>query len=295
MSESKDEKEGFLQKIGEGSYGKVYKTYSAKHKKYIAIKYFGRSVELAKKEYHILSELKHDNIVMVYSLDIIENIAIMNMELMDLTLQSLLFDARRNKKPFHESETKAMLYFILNGLNECHSKDIVHCDIKPENILISEKSVKICDFGLAGKNGSRSNKEVVSRWYKPLEVVFEAKKIKTSIDIWSLGCIFYEMLTNEILFHSANNYEQGYLIISRMGVPTDDECESMGFKKGSIKKEIEIILPNVTFDPYQVKVKDKIALDLLSSMLQYNPSKRITAEEALMHPYFNNYHINMVI
>lgn len=115
------------------------------------------------------------------------------------------------------------------GLNYIHSKGVIHRDFKPNNVLISGSIVKICDFGSSKTigPGEISTSYICSRFYRAPELILGAKTYGVGIDFWSLGCIFFELVAEHVLFEGRNAIEMYSLIIKTLGTPTEEECFSM--------------------------------------------------------------------
>ncbi|SBT37324.1 protein kinase 5 [Plasmodium ovale wallikeri] len=160
---------------------------------------------------------------------------------------------------------KSFLLQLLNGIAYCHEHRVLHRDLKPQNLLINrEGELKIADFGLARAFGIPVRKythEVVTLWYRAPDVLMGSKKYSTPIDIWSVGCIFAEMVNGRPLFPGVSETDQLMRIFKILGTPNSKNW------------------PNL-------KGLDDSGIDLLSKMLKLDPNQRITAKQALEHAYF---------
>ena len=204
----------------------------------------------------------------------------------------------QNGGPLTPPQVKSMLYQLLQGLVHCHRRRIMHRDLKPSNILVDHKGLqmKIADFGLARTFGlplKSYTHEVVTLWYRAPEILLGQKVYSTAVDMWSVGCIFYEMAHKRPLFYGDSEIGQIFKIFKIMGTPTDETWQGIGELP-----EFKFSFPMWKTDASQNIVKmsqnmDEVAVDLLFKMVQLEPAKRISAKEALQHPYFNDFRPQM--
>jgi cyclin-dependent kinase len=282
-----------LEKIGEGTYGIVYKAKEKKTGELLALKKIRLEAEdegipsTAIREISLLRQLQHPNIVRLYDVVHTEKKLTLVFEFLDQDLKKYLDACGDNGL---ESYTiKSFLFQLLQGVAYCHQHRVLHRDLKPQNLLINmEGELKLADFGLARAFGIpvRSyTHEVVTLWYRAPDVLMGSKKYSTPVDIWSVGCIFAEMANGRPLFPGSSEKDQLNRIFKLLGTPTKQIWPSM--------VELPEYKENLPFYPPQnlkslVRRLDANGIDLLSRMLQYDPAKRISAEQAMQHPYFKD-------
>jgi cyclin-dependent kinase 2 len=282
------------QKIGEGTYGTVhFATYKGTNKR-VALKQIRINGDnegvpsTCIREITVLKELNHQNIVTLYDV-IIHNTDKLYMvfEFIDQDLKMLL--DRIKPRPLPVTYVKSFMFQLLQGLAYCHSHRVIHRDLKPQNLLVTNDGViKLADFGLARPVAIPSRcytHEVVTMWYRAPEILMGTRLYSTGIDIWSLGCIFAEMSTTEALFCGDSEIDQLFNIFKRLGTPDQDSWPSIhklpdyndAFPKFR-KQNLHSLVPGMSED----------GLDLLKKMLIYMPIWRITAKNALSHQYLRD-------
>lgn len=182
---------------------------------------------------------------------------------------------------------KSFLYQLLRGVAYCHQQRVLHRDLKPQNLLINrEGALKLADFGLARAFGIpvRSyTHEVVTLWYRAPDVLMGSQKYSTPVDIWSVGCIFAEMVNGRPLFAGSDDVDQLDKIFRVLGTPTETSwpqvVELSGWKSNLVRytpMEWNQVCPRL----------DRVGLDLLSRMLMLDPHQRISARQAMEHEFF---------
>ncbi|EGR34131.1 ribosomal protein, putative [Ichthyophthirius multifiliis] len=216
MKSSKLDKYEKLEKIGEGTYGVVYKAKDKQTNQLYALKKIRLESEdegipsTAIREISLLKELQHINVVKLH--DVIHS----NKKLI-LVFEFVAQDLKKFMVGFKETGldakvVKSLLYQLLKGIEICHKNKILHRDLKPQNLLISDDGIlKLADFGLARASGipvKNYTHEVVTLWYRPPDVLLGSKNYSTSIDIWSVGCIFAEMVNLKALFPGNSDSDQ---------------------------------------------------------------------------------------
>lgn len=206
------------------------------------------------------------------------------MEIMETDLKQVL----RTKQTLTEAHVQFFVYQILHALKVIHSAGVIHRDVTPANILVNQNcDLKICDFGLAKEEndqGESMTDYVTMRWYRAPELVMEDKRYSSQIDVWGVGSILGELLGSRPLFQGKDRVRQLDVIIEVIGTPPEEDINSCGScpaQRYLLKKEF--CPPQDWRVKYPAASDD--ALDLLRRMLVFHPSKRITVEEALRHPF----------
>ncbi|XP_034264507.1 cyclin-dependent kinase 3 isoform X2 [Pantherophis guttatus] len=280
-----------VEKIGEGTYGVVYKARNKQTGQLVALKKIRLDSETegvpstAIREISLLKELKHPNIVRL--LDVVHNQKKLYLvfEYLNQDLKKYMDSSRTGELPL--SLVKSYLYQLLQGVSFCHSHRVIHRDLKPQNLLINEMgAIKLADFGLARAFGvplRTYTHEVVTLWYRAPEILLGCKYYSTAVDIWSIGCIFAEMVTRKALFPGDSEIDQLFRIFRTLGTPTEPlwpGVTNLPDYKGNFpkwpRKDMKVIIPNL----------DQDGRDLLLQLLMYDPNKRISAKAALNHQYF---------
>ena len=187
-------------------------------------------------------------------------------------------------------------YQILRGLKYIHSANVLHRDLKPSNLLLNSNcDLKICDFGLARIADPTLNHEgqlteyVATRWYRAPEIMLNARGYTIAIDVWSVGCILAEMLTNQPLFPGQHYLEQLNLIFNFLGSPTTADLNEI--KADRARNYVRDLEPRPPANINQMFPNaDENCLSLLKKLLLFSPNRRITVEQALAEPYLEQYY-----
>mmetsp|Transcript_24404 Transcript_24404/g.38383 ORF Transcript_24404/g.38383 Transcript_24404/m.38383 type:complete len:389 (+) Transcript_24404:20-1186(+) len=283
-------------KVGSGTFGDVYRAEVKKTGEVVAIKTIkltGKSdgVEIsAIDEIKIMQELRHPNIVRLYEVYQSKGQVSMVMDFLPTDLEILIkandFSKRYVEMP--AEDIKAYMKMLLEGINCCHKNFVLHRDLKPGNLLISPDGVlKIADFGLARTYGSpnaRYSHQAITLWYRPLELLLGAQHYGPSCDMWGVGCIFAEMLLRVPLFAGDSEVHQCHQIVSCMGIPTEENWP--GFKELKLSLSFKPVAKTPLSKVIPAAKRD--AIDLLEQLLTYDPNKRVSAEQALKHPYLTS-------
>eukprot|EP01125_Pyxidicula_operculata_P012913 TRINITY_DN4251_c1_g3_i5.p1 TRINITY_DN4251_c1_g3~~TRINITY_DN4251_c1_g3_i5.p1 ORF type:complete len:521 (+),score=174.19 TRINITY_DN4251_c1_g3_i5:676-2238(+) len=283
-------------RVGDGAYGVVYKAKEKETGKVVALKKVRMEKEkegfplTSIREIRILMACKHPNIVGVNEIVVgreIDSIFIV-MEYVEHDLKSLLEDM---KKPFKVSEVKCILNQLLLGMEYLHENWILHRDIKTSNLLLNNRGIlKIADFGLARPYGSPLRvytHVVVTLWYRSPELLLGTKLYTPAIDMWSIGCVFAEIILGKPIFKGKGEIDQLDQIFKTLG--SVNESDWPGYSSLPNSKKFNISSKKTASSLRNLIPSNRLSdkgFDLLRQLLTYNPDKRITASEALRHPYF---------
>lgn len=282
--------------IGYGAFGVVWSVTDPRSGKRVALKKIPnvfQNLAYCKRvfrEITMLSSFRHDNVLCLLDILQPENPGFYQ-ELYVLTelMQSDLHKIIVSRQPLTIDHIKLFVYQILRGLKYLQSANILHRDIKPGNLLVNSNCIlKICDFGLARtwykEDPTHMTHEVVTQYYRAPELLMGARIYTGAIDVWSVGCIFAELLRRKILFEAPGPMEQLQMIIGLLGTPTE---EAMKYGCDGVKNYVARGAPRapnhkILYEPEQ---SSEEAVDLLLKLLTFDPDKRISVEEALGHSY----------
>ncbi|RCV45314.1 hypothetical protein SEVIR_9G448200v4 [Setaria viridis] len=285
--------------IGRGAYGIVCSVMNFETREMVAIKKIASAFDnhmdakRTLREIKLLRHLDHENIIGIR--DVIPppipqafNDVYIGTELMDTDLHHII----RSNQELSEEHCQYFLYQILRGLKYIHSANVIHRDLKPSNLLLNANcDLKICDFGLArpSSESDMMTEYVVTRWYRAPELLLNSTDYSAAIDVWSVGCIFMELINRQPLFPGRDHMHQMRLITEVIGTPTDEE---LGFIRNEDARKYMRHLPQFPRRPFASLFPrvQPVALDLIERMLTFNPLQRITVEEALDHPYLERLH-----
>jgi cell division cycle 2-like protein len=210
------------------------------------------------------------------------------LDFLEHDLKTLLEDM---SEPFLTSEIKTLLLQLTSGVSYLHSNWILHRDLKTSNLLLNNRGIlKIADFGMAryfGDPPPKMTQLVVTLWYRAPELLLGAERYGTAVDMWSIGCIFGELLTKEPLLQGKNEVDELSKIFELCGIPTEETWP--GFKR--LPNARSLRLPKNPASqgsvlrakfPFLTSAGSALLIDLLS----LNPAKRPSAKEMLEHAFF---------
>jgi len=281
-----------ISKKGEGTFSEVLKAQCIKTGQMVAIKCMKNTFESIDqvnnlREIQALRRLSpHPNIITLLEVlyDQPSGRLALVFELMDMNIYELIRE-RRHYLP--ENRVKNFIYQLARSMDHMHRNGIFHRDMKPENILIRDDQLKLADFGSCrGIYSQQPFTEYIStRWYRAPECLLTDGYYSYKMDIWGLGCVFFEVLSLFPLFPGTNELDQVQKIHQIMGTPTPELLKN--FKKSSHM--------DFNFEPQKGEGIDKNLAhvsqecrSLIKLLLEYNPEARISARQALQHAWFHD-------
>lgn len=285
-----------INKIGQGSYGVVYKVRKKTTQDIVALKRVKLNCNIngfdegipssSLREIAALKNLKHPNILELHEIVHTGTSIYLVFEYLDQDLKKAL---ESTQSGLTEKTAKSYLWQLLKGIAFCHSRRVLHRDLKLQNLLVNKDGViKLADFGLA-RNMSLPlrvyTKEVVTLWYRAPEILLGSELYGPSVDVWSLGCIFYEMLTKKVLFSGDSEIDQLFKTFKILGTPNESQWSDLSklpYYKTNFPKWPRQNLKKLLNDNDE-------AADLLGKMLIYDPFERVSAQDAMRHSYFDEF------
>ncbi|XP_076768366.1 mitogen-activated protein kinase 15 isoform X3 [Arvicanthis niloticus] len=291
-------------RLGKGAYGIVWKAMDRRTGEVVAIKKifdaFRDQIDAQRtfREIMLLQEFGgHPNIIRL--LDVIpaknDRDIYLVFESMDTDLNAVIQKGRL-REDIHK---RCIFYQLLRATKFIHSGRVIHRDQKPANVLLdSACRVKLCDFGLArslsdlpeGPGGQALTEYVATRWYRAPEVLLSSRWYTPGVDMWSLGCILGEMLRGQPLFPGTSTFNQLELILETIPLPSMEELQGLGSDYSTLILQNLGSRPRQTLDALLPPDTPPEALDLLKRLLAFAPDKRLSAEQALQHPYVQRFH-----
>ncbi|MQL86526.1 hypothetical protein Taro_019058, partial [Colocasia esculenta] len=279
--------------IGKGAYGLVCSALNSETGEQVAIKKianaFDNKIDAKRtlREIKLLRHMDHENVVAIR--DIIPpptreafNDVYIAYELMDTDLHQII----RSNQGLSEEHCQ-----ILRGLKYIHSANVLHRDLKPSNLLLNANcDLKICDFGLARTTSETDfmTEYVVTRWYRAPELLLNSSEYTAAIDVWSVGCIFMELMERKPLFPGRDHVHQLRLLMELIGTPNEAD---LGFVNENARRYLRQLPYHARQSlPEKFPHVQPAAIDLVEKMLTFDPRQRITVEEALAHPYLATLH-----
>ncbi|XP_075149577.1 cyclin-dependent kinase-like 1 isoform X2 [Haematobia irritans] len=286
-----------LSRLGEGSYGVVYKCRDRETGQLVAVKRFVESEDdpairkIALREIRLLKNLKHPNLVSLLEVFRRKRRLHLVFEFCELTV---LHELERHPQGCPEHLTKQIVYQTMQGVAYCHKQGCLHRDIKPENILLTAQGqVKLCDFGFARmlSPGENYTDYVATRWYRAPELLVGDTQYGTPVDVWAIGCLFAELVRGEALWPGRSDVDQLYLIRKTLGDLLPRHIQIFG--QNEYFKGITLpVPPNLESLEEKMPVKalqNPLTIDFLKKCLDKDPAKRWPCEKLVKHSYFDDY------
>ncbi|GLJ37019.1 hypothetical protein SUGI_0750140 [Cryptomeria japonica] len=291
-----------LEKVGEGTYGKVYKAKDKTTGQLVALKKTRLEMDeegippTALREVSLLQMLSTS--IYIVRLLCVEHVDKKGKPLLYLVFEYLDTDLKKfmdcdrrsaNLNPLPHKVMQSFMYQLCKGVAHCHSHGVMHRDLKPQNLLVDKSKglLKVGDLGL-GRAFTVPLKsythEIVTLWYRAPEVLLGSTHYSTPVDIWSVGCIFAEMVRRRPLFPGDSELQQLLHIFRLLGTPNEDIWPGVNvlrdwheypqWKPQNVARAVPTLSPS--------------GIDLLTKMLHYDPARRISAKAAMNHPYFDD-------
>lgn len=301
----------FKRVLGQGAYGTVVSVSDSVTNSDVAIKkiksVFDNVIDAKRilREIRIMKFLKHKNISS--AIDLMRppsesaeefNDVYIVMPLMDTDLHRVIYSQQK----LTDQHIQFLLFQLLSAVHFMETARVIHRDLKPPNILVNAAcELKITDFGLARTMAEEMDKDptmyVVTRWYRAPELLFGCHKYTSAIDLWSVGCILAELIGRKPLFPGEDYLQQIQLIVGITGQPSQSDMDSLKApgetEEGPAVRYLRE-LPMKARTPWkdvpQLSKATPACLDLLDKLLTFNADERITAEQAIKHPYMQAYH-----
>ena len=280
--------------IGNGSFGVVYQAKLCETGEMVAIKKVLQDKRFKNRELQIMRRLEHCNIVKLlyffYTSGEKKDEIYLNLvlEFIPETVYKVARQYSKSKVTIPVAFIKLYMYQLFRSLAYIHSLGICHRDIKPQNLLLDPDSgiLKLCDFGSAKHlvRGEPNVSYICSRYYRAPELIFGATDYTTNIDVWSAGCVFAELMLGQPIFPGDSGVDQLVEIIKVLGTPTREQIKEMN------PNYTEFKFPQIKAHPWQKVFRARTspeAIDLVSRLLEYTPSARITPLQACAHTFFD--------
>ncbi|GFR60047.1 glycogen synthase kinase-3 [Elysia marginata] len=280
--------------IGNGSFGVVYQAKLTESSELVAIKKVLQDKRFKNRELQIMRKLEHQNIVKLkyffYSSGEKKDEVFLNLvlEFVPETVYRVARHYSKSKQTIPILYIKLYVYQLFRSLAYIHSQGVCHRDIKPQNLLLDPETgvLKLCDFGSAKVlvRGEPNVSYICSRYYRAPELIFGATDYTCQIDVWSAGCVLAELLLGQPIFPGDSGVDQLVEIIKVLGTPTREQIREMNPNYSEFK------FPQIKAHPWSKVFRPRTppeAILLVSRLLEYTPSGRITPLEACSHAFFD--------
>ncbi|KAF5369926.1 hypothetical protein D9758_001012 [Tetrapyrgos nigripes] len=276
-----------VSQVGEGTFGKVYKARNTVTDRIRMESEKDGFPVTAMREIKLLQSLRHENVIRLYEMMVSSGSVYMVFEYMDHDLTGILSQTQFS---FTDAHLKSLCLQMLAGLAYLHHKGVIHRDIKGSNILVNNRGeLKLADFGLARfyqkRRRSDYTNRVITLWYRPPELLFGATIYGPEVDMWSAGCIMLELFTKKPVFQGNDEISQLDVIYRIIGTPTHERWSDAASMPWYELVKPKDHVPNHFRELFK-KWMSPAALDLAERLLDYDPSRRATAVQAMDAPYF---------
>ena len=282
--------------VGEGAYGIVYKCKNKETGQYVAIKRF-KEVEddlvkkTMKRELKMLQKLHHPNVVDFQEAYKRKGNLYLVFEFVDKNLLELLQEHPQGLDP---NLIRHLIYQLCKAIKYLHSQNIIHRDVKPENLLVTDNmELKLCDFGFArlisGSCTEKLTDYVATRWYRAPELLLTQGEYGKEVDYWAIGCIMGELVDGNPLFPGENEIDQIYCIQKVLGNLTEEQTDM--FYNNPLfngKNLLNVTKPETLQRRYMGKLS-KTDISFMKGLLELDPKKRLNEKTVFSHPYFEKY------
>ncbi|XP_037814386.1 cyclin-dependent kinase 11.1 isoform X1 [Lucilia sericata] len=298
--------------IGNGSFGVVFQAKLCDTGELVAIKKVLQDRRFKNRELQIMRKLEHCNIVKLlyffyssgeklaeFPIDVGIFASVLKpqrdevflnlvLEYIPETVYKVARQYAKTKQTIPINFIRLYMYQLFRSLAYIHSLGICHRDIKPQNLLLDPETavLKLCDFGSAKQllHGEPNVSYICSRYYRAPELIFGAINYTTKIDVWSAGCVLAELLLGQPIFPGDSGVDQLVEVIKVLGTPTREQIREMN------PNYTEFKFPQIKSHPWQKVFRIRTppeAINLVSQLLEYTPSARITPLKACAHPFFD--------
>ncbi|XP_055331167.1 glycogen synthase kinase-3-like isoform X2 [Paramacrobiotus metropolitanus] len=283
-----------LKVIGNGSFGVVYQARLMETNELVAIKKVLQDKRFKNRELQIMRQLDHCNIVQLkyffFSQSDKDEVYLnLLLEFIPETVYRVARHYNKQKQQIPIIYVKLYMYQLFRALAYIHNLGICHRDIKPQNLLLDPETavLKLCDFGSAKHlvRGEPNVSYICSRYYRAPELIFGANDYMCMIDIWSAGCVMAELMLGQPIFPGDSGVDQLVEIIKVLGTPSREQIREMN------PNYTEFKFPQIKPHPWNKVFRPRTpseALDLVSKLLEYTPSSRLSPLQACAHAFFDD-------
>ncbi|KAJ2454201.1 glycogen synthase kinase 3 [Coemansia sp. RSA 2336] len=279
--------------VGNGTFGVVFQAELVPSGELVAIKKVPQDKRFKNRELSVMRSVLHRNIVglkyFFYSQSDKDEVCLhLVLEFVPETIYRVTRQYAKAKQQVPMLYVKLFMYQLFRSINYIHSLGICHRDIKPQNLLVNSATgvLKLCDFGSAKTlvAGEPNVSYICSRYYRAPELIFGATNYTGRIDIWSAGCVMAELMLGQPLFPGESGIDQLVEIIKVLGTPTKEQIRTMN------PNYVDHRFPQIKPHPFSRIFRNRAspeAIDLITKLLDYTPTKRLSAIQAMTHPFFD--------